>query len=197
MWMEGRKLIVPMPTRLFALPRRVAVDLTLYEDTFRCNLDPFKRSAPSIVWTFRAPDHTWSLRLYKQMANAARVAAPQAAAIGYDTLELTPSIRTPRTSTHYLFDEVVLKQLEFIRAIGQDDLTKRSAVTSSAAKLGLEALRQILHTAQVEYGQLLSEYGRWRYSPSLCNACNQQHAPCNPCGVFNGGRHATGDDSLG
>lgn len=161
MWMEGRTLVVPISYKRFFLPRRVRVDLSLYEETFNMRLQPWERTPPSRVWAFGSGDKTWCMKRYAYLWDAARSAAHIARVAGTESLTLLPLVRVlPRDVPVY--PELVMKQMEFVRSIGQDDLFNRSAVISTAAMVGLEELVSVLHAVEGSYGLFLTQFGQWR-----------------------------------
>lgn len=199
MWLRtsDRTLVVPLSYKRFGIPRGVMIDLSRYEETFNCTLDPWRKTPPSYVWAFGGDGQVWHVKRYRTLATAARVVAAIAAIRGTAKLTLLPSVQVPRTGGTMAFNDLVMKQLELIRSIGQDNMFDKHAVTTTAAMLGMSELLTVLSDTNVRYTDLLTEFGTWRYQVVLCGVCGRFHAPRDRCGHFTGGTHATGSDSSG
>lgn len=157
----GHSLTIRLQYRRFTIPRSVEVDLAIFEETFNCDLNVRMRTPPSYVWAFEGEGQIWYLKRYRTLASVARAVAPMAAVRGTSRLTLLPSVRVPRRDLEV--PELVLKQLEFVRAIGQDDLLRRSSVLQTADRLGLAELSAILQAPGRLYGDTLTTFGMWRY----------------------------------
>lgn len=194
-----RILVVPIWWRRLGSISEVEIDLTVYDETFNVEVDPWAKNSPSWVWSFQGVKTTWRKRRYRQLIKAARDVAAQAAISGEGKLTLLPSVRMIRSAEwrEIVFSDLALKQLEFVRATCTTNMFDKRRVRLEASALELTELVNDLDDPDKSYADMLEQFGRWRLQVKLCGVCHRFHAPQDYCGAFTGGQVETSTDTSG
>ena len=179
-----RELIINVWWRRFGSVSEVSINLAQYDETFNVEVNPWEWTPPSQQWSFEGGGTTWRVTRYRRLIDAARDVAAQAAIAGVDKLTLLPSVRHTQPSDWeeaMSYSELVMKQLELIRATGDTNMFSRTQITASARKLELSDLNNVLDDPDTMMGDMLEHFSKWRWTVRQCNTCGKEHAPRDRC----------------